>query len=359
MSWRDELRPASFRGVPFEMIDLSGEEGRRFVADETPETDALAPTNDLGRIRPRFRVRAFVVGDDYLDRRDRLLAALNAFGPGELVHPWRGRIRVQVGAVSWAHGPGHGACTVEWDCVLAGGEPLTVVTPIPASQITDQAALASAAALEMYEDAADAGDPLMPDFDGTVVVPELELIESMVGVDAVGRALADTLDDVDDWRRLLAYVQSAVAYAWRSLGTPSGEATAAAVSDAQDAIRLQCLVRVAVLASEATYTSADQAEEAMSEVADEIGGWLGDIDDRELFVALTDLRTALVDTLTASANRLPRKRTINIPVPRPAIVIAFDLYGARRLAAREAEIVELNAIGHPGLVVGDIEVLSR
>lgn len=358
MTWRSELRPASFRGVPFEMIELGGTEGRRFVADETPETDALAPTNDLGRRRPEFRVRAVVIGDDYLDRREALRSALNSFGPGELVHPWRGRLRVQVGDVSWQHDLAHGLCTFEFSCVDAGGEPLSVVTPIPASQVTDQVAVARSAVLAEAGSAAQAGIPLLPDFDGTVAVPELELFELFTGVGFVGGKIS-SLAEVEDFRALLAYILSPVAFAWPSPGSARTEQIVDAVTRTQAAIRYWCLIRVVELVVDESFISADQAEEVMVSVAGAFDEWLPAIGDPSLYTALVDLRSTMVDTLTGVAERLPRSRALTVPEPLPALVLAYDLYGDRRVATREAEIVALNGIGHPGFVSGTLRVLSR
>ena len=124
-------------------------------------------------------------------------------------------------------------------------------------------------------------------------------------------------------------------------------------------MRLPCLIRVVELAIDATYTTAGEAEQAMASLASELTDRMEAIQDLDLYVALSDLRTTLVDALTAIAERLPRERTAMVPLPVPALVVAFDAYGPRRLIAREAELIRLNAIGHPGFVVGDVRVLSR
>lgn len=89
MSWRDQLQKASFRGVPFFVFSGSGEVGRRNVVHEYPLRDTPM-VEDLGRAKRTFSVEAVVVGADYMAQRDALIEALEAFGSGELVHPWRG-----------------------------------------------------------------------------------------------------------------------------------------------------------------------------------------------------------------------------------------------------------------------------
>ncbi len=75
MTWRDQLRPASFRGVPFQvrLADLRG--GRSEVVHEYPQRDRPY-VEDTGREPRTFRVTAYVLGDDYLDQRDRLVEVL-------------------------------------------------------------------------------------------------------------------------------------------------------------------------------------------------------------------------------------------------------------------------------------------
>ncbi len=102
MAWRDELRPGSFRGVPF-LVESSDEKlGRRAVQTEYPGRDEPYP-EDMGRKAWSDSLKVFVLGDDHLQQAARLKAALNEFGPGELVHPYWGTMQVQIGEVSLSH----------------------------------------------------------------------------------------------------------------------------------------------------------------------------------------------------------------------------------------------------------------
>ena len=95
MSWRDEFQPGSFRGAAFrtEGHELSG--GRRLAVHEFPGRDE--PLNeDLGRRARQFSVDCHVVGSDYRASRDALIEALEAAGPGLLIHPWHGQMMLVV-----------------------------------------------------------------------------------------------------------------------------------------------------------------------------------------------------------------------------------------------------------------------
>ncbi len=112
LSWRNNLRPASFRGVPFYTTVTQGAGGRRLVVHEFPERDD-AYTEDLGRKAQRHRVTAFVVGDDYMDQRDALISACQDHPDAALlVHPYLGDLMCRAGQLSWKESQEHGGSAI-------------------------------------------------------------------------------------------------------------------------------------------------------------------------------------------------------------------------------------------------------
>lgn len=102
MAWRDDIRKgtASFRGVPFKTEETEQQVGRRNVTHQFPDRDKPY-AEDLGKQADQFVVTGYVIGEDYLQQRDALIAALQAKGPGELRHPRFGvRDVVVIGHVS-------------------------------------------------------------------------------------------------------------------------------------------------------------------------------------------------------------------------------------------------------------------
>jgi prophage DNA circulation protein len=95
MGWREKYRQASFRGVIFSVKSHSFEGGRRTVTHEFAFRDDPW-TEDIGRKARRFPVEAYVFGENYFTRRDRLLAAFEKKGAGDLIHPYLGKKRVNV-----------------------------------------------------------------------------------------------------------------------------------------------------------------------------------------------------------------------------------------------------------------------
>ncbi|MCY7262719.1 DNA circularization protein [Pseudomonas protegens] len=90
-TWREQLQPASFRGVPFHVESESTPVGRRTQVHEFPQRNKPF-VEDLGEQTRVIKFSAFVVGEDCFFQRDNLLHALNQPGPGTLVHPWYGQM---------------------------------------------------------------------------------------------------------------------------------------------------------------------------------------------------------------------------------------------------------------------------
>lgn len=107
MAWRDDLQGGSFRGVPFYTQHAGGKIGRRVQLVEYPLKDT-PNSEDMGRKARSFSIEAFVLGADYMSARDALIDALEAQGPGELVHPYRGRQNVVVTDASVEESPAEG-----------------------------------------------------------------------------------------------------------------------------------------------------------------------------------------------------------------------------------------------------------
>ncbi len=101
-TWRDDLLPASFRGIKFLIEQATVPVGRKGQLHEYPQRDEPF-FESLGKQSQIHKVSAFVIGDDCFERRDKLLEALEKEGPGELVHPWLGRMQVNVGECDLSH----------------------------------------------------------------------------------------------------------------------------------------------------------------------------------------------------------------------------------------------------------------
>ncbi|MCI3943462.1 hydroxyacid dehydrogenase [Pseudomonas syringae] len=121
-TWRDSLLPASFRGVGFFIEKAVVPVGRKGQLHEFPQRDEPY-FESLGKQSQVHTLTAFIVGRDCFEQRDKLLQALEQEGAGELVHPWLGRMHVQVGQCSVTHNLSEGGL-VRLDLVFYPANPL-------------------------------------------------------------------------------------------------------------------------------------------------------------------------------------------------------------------------------------------
>lgn len=95
MSFFENLRPASYKGVPFKVQSAEDQLGRVTVIHKFPLRDKDY-VEDLGRSARSISITAFVVGPDFAAERDALIKALEDKGPGTLIHPWLGEFLVSL-----------------------------------------------------------------------------------------------------------------------------------------------------------------------------------------------------------------------------------------------------------------------
>lgn len=150
MTWRDTLLPASFRGVPFEVEGHEHETGRRVAEHEYPNKDR-GFGEDMGRRLRRYRVDAFLLGDDYPARRDALLDACEKPGPGTLVHPFLGEHTVNCRGVAERETARKGRlCRLELDFVEHGRADRPVARPDTGAALESGAASARQAIARQF-----------------------------------------------------------------------------------------------------------------------------------------------------------------------------------------------------------------
>lgn len=93
MSWSETLLDASYRGVPLGVMAESMEGERELAQHGVPYRDG-DDVEDLGRKARPFSFTVVVFGTNYEIELQKLLAALDTRGPGELIHPIYGRLDV-------------------------------------------------------------------------------------------------------------------------------------------------------------------------------------------------------------------------------------------------------------------------
>ena len=160
VAWLDQLLPASFRGVAFQVDTIEHQAGDNVVLREYPFQD-LPTVFRMGDGVEEIKFAAYVIGDDYTDQREQLRAVLT--GEGVLIHPTAGSIRVfVVGKYTVKENPTAEGGMARFDLTFARAEtrryPAGVAnTPKVA---TDKATEAKAASVDAFASAFDlAGKP--------------------------------------------------------------------------------------------------------------------------------------------------------------------------------------------------------
>lgn len=394
MSWRDEMRDASFRGKPFfvEEHELSG--GRRTQVTEYPLRDDPA-TEDLGRKAHRFTFQAFVIGQDYMAARDALLDALDEAGPGELVHPYYGTRSVAI--LEWSVRESTrkgGMATFTISCVQAGKTVLPARS-VDTALVVQQASstLTETASTEFVEtwdvsgpewvrlDALSAVDQALDAISGAMDMTTMPFDMANSALAEVASLKADGLsvlnipnllanrimgiiddlfDLVDFDIDVMSVFRSLFSFSASTRAASSTRSTVGARSAANSSALSQ-LVSLAVLASAATTSSSmdfstfEDALAVRSDLVDAVETASAQASD-PVYAALSALRVAVVQDF-ASRAALPRITSYQPVETLPALVVAYDIYGD---ATQADQICSRNKVRHPGAIPGGsvLEVLT-
>lgn len=402
MTWREDLGRAqidgqrrigaSFRGVPFYVSTSERSGGRRGPVHEFPARD-LPSFDDQGETQNAYPVEGYVVGDDYLQARDALIAALRAPGVGELQHPYHGVL--QVVCKTWS----------VRESVRDGGRATFTIGFVRAEQLVEPAP--SVVPVELARAAADAaesavGAQLVATYSVEGLAPSYiesaeRVVEQIGG--AISKALAPLLQVAEDLARMRLRVSGLIAESAGYARAPQAafEAVVGAIEDTADlgldgvdallamagfsaaitdggqetplrqlerenVVALEEMFRgVAITAAvraaiEITYDSYDRAVAVQRRILDAIDALSENAQD-DLFGQLSQLRADVTRAIPDETARLPRIVPHAITISAPSIVVTYDLYGNQ---TREGDLVARNSIENPMFVPGgeSLEVLS-
>ncbi|MCX8574516.1 MULTISPECIES: DNA circularization protein [unclassified Gilliamella] len=153
MNWLNNLLPASFRGVPFQVSGTSSEFGRRNQTHEYPFRD-VPYTEDLGRSARKNKIDAFVVGDDHKEQAEKLVEAIEEEGAGTLIHPILGELNVNiVGTATVSNSVENGRMSVISFSFVEAGELIFPDSSVATDDVVDENAdNVDQALLDAFED---------------------------------------------------------------------------------------------------------------------------------------------------------------------------------------------------------------
>jgi len=383
MRWQDQMQKGSFRGVPFRCKSREKEGGRRVARHEYPGRDEPW-AEDLGRKANTDRLELHIIGADYMAGRDAMLAALDQYGPGLLVHPWDGQKQIQVETYNLRESSREGGMAIfTLTFTEAGKQQFPSATADTASAVDAAADSAVAASVDDFSNTFDViGKPgwvadeavavmgkAADAIDAAAAIPAIPseitgfygALTSLQGsLNALVRKPADLGNGMASIIGGIGKVFSDPVPALRKLTsfgddlntppstTPARKAQAANQSASIALTKRVALIEEARLSASTTPESSSAAMAKRSDLADRLEAEAETAPDA-VYLALVDLRVAVVRDLTDRAAQLPKVSSHTPKATLPAVVIAHRIYGD---AGRADELVARNNIRHPGFVPG-------
>jgi prophage DNA circulation protein len=349
---------------------------------------------DMGGQSKGYRFAAYVLGDDYMEKRDALAAALGQSGPGRLVHPYYGEIDVQMGNCSALQAVEEGGvCRFSIECYRAGqaraNPRVSVDTRVRVELSAEQldAVIAETAGVQI--DVSNAPNFVLEDATRIVQLATQRISDLSRQIlslpDAAGelaRALyglagsAGTL--ILTPAVLAAEVSNALRLVVAAAGTPRAafellmeltgfrddEPAAPSTTpnrqrQAENQVGLVQLVRqvaysqACVASAQMDYTSYDDARsvrDRLMSVADELTE--ADVDDA-VYAAMTGLRAVVAQDIGTRGADLARLVKLQLLDSVPALALSWTLYSD---ATRADELVARNALRDPFFVPAGVQL---
>ncbi len=377
------MGPARFRNVPFHVDESERSGGRRTAKHEFPLRDEPY-VEDLGRTSRDFRVNGYVLGDDYLARRNALIAALETAGPGELVHPYHGSVRVicEHFTVSESSRDG-GIARFSIAFVQTAAQPLfPSAVPDGSARVRASVVVARRAAaaefsrkfqpgalLDSASDALRAATLRVNNVLATIAsgpqqqaAMQRRIDNLLASVTTLVGKPGDLLAEIEDLFGSLSGDAAERSYAFDAGGrppetTPARRQERANFDALRELIKRFAVLRAAELAPVVAHPSYDEAIAARDSITAKLDEQMEAAGD-ESYGALVQLRADLVKAVPAEGANLARLLSIMPATTVPSLVLAHQLYGD---VSMESSLVARNRLRHPGFVVGGrtIEALSR
>lgn len=398
MSWREQLQPASFRGVRFEVIGASGTFGRRTVLHEFPFKD-VPLAEDLGRRAREIHVEGMILGADYRGGRDALIEACEQAGSAKLVHPYLGELTVSVtdsGLTIDETTDQGGMCRISFNCVETGEARFPTAQPATQDLVAMRADEGLLASLQQFptrfslDNLPSWAQQLSIDR-ATGFLDRVRSAISPVASAAGSRGLVASLIDafspsvstsLRSGTRFIEQAQQIVqsirtgfepASAYSVLGsladfgagefhlpatTPTRQRDATNRDALVETLRTTVAIERARAVSQMEFADYREAETVRDSALDQIDLVADATSDDVLFESLVSLRAAVVRDVNARGANLARVVSVTPVATMPALVLAYNLY---QDASREAEIVSRNRTLRPGFVAaaGALEVLTN
>ena len=396
MGWKDSLRKASFRGVPFHVSTSEFETGRRVIDYEYPERD-VPGSEDNGRKKRSWDIEGYVIGEDYFSLRDALIKACEDENtPGELIHPFYGELQVR------SH-----TCRVR-ESMTADGRMATFsihfgeagLVADPSSTVDAKSSILAAAkdakekssskfakafsvanqpgyvldkAQAKINKAASAleNSPVkgaaqgIADFGYKIRNLKSTSAALMQSPDQLASFLGDSISGVQEvsGTKGESYKTFAVLATFGTNDktdyseTDTGEVEKKNDDALNNFMQEQAIINSVETVIENNFDSFQDADNEKDFILDNFDRIIENNNDDELYVSLSNLRAIFISNFPLDGEDLPNIVKIKTTSTIPSLVLAYQYYGDAR---RESEIVKRNKISNPAFIPGgaELEVLN-
>lgn len=366
--WKQKLRSASFRGVPFHVQDSSGDlAGRRSALHEYPGRDD-AYSEDMGRKARNFSLTAYVIGADYMAQRDKLIEACAKAGSATLVHPTLGSITALCTGCKVSEGKDGRMATFALTFDEDAGNTQPSAKADTAAAVLTQADVYEKTATNVF--VTQYKTEKLPGWASGELADTASKVQKIVGkagsTDWNHLSATDLASNISSATSELDFVKSSqVATELSEVGTKVtqselGSKVMSLASDMTNYARRSGLAQAAKKITAIDFSNRNDAINGFKTFDSLIETELAQSSlkgEDNLFFGAQDLRAAVAkDVSTRSAN-LPALQTVTTKATEPALVAAYRHAGSAKQAL---DLVARNKEKHPGFISGGtiIEVLE-
>ena len=386
MSWKDRLREGSYKGVKFETTEHVLKTGRRGQNNDYPQRNQNY-FEELGKKTRKYTIDAFVLGDDYFERRDALLEAVESDDPGTLVHPYLGNYEVVCEECELRETITEGRMATFRLSFTEKGQKLN-----PSKSVDTQAkvrdasdVLKQATIISFSDNYSVTGLPgFVPKTTAQAVEEWVDTIsQNALPFESITSQLSYLKSNASTIVRNPSLLASSIVditsdagvegvpvaqfgeYTFDTSGIP--DTTTTRQRQTQNMGLFSALVRRSSIAAEAVqvskakFTSVDDALLQVSGLADKIETEINFPEaqsDSAIYRSLINLRASALEDANSRSGGLPRVKKISYPAVTSSLVAAYELYED---ASRHKEITAWNNINHPSFMPPNtsLEVLSK
>lgn len=409
-----QLRPVSYRGVPFAVLEGDASFGRRNAIHTYPFRDG-AWIEDLGKQARRVTLIGFVVGDDAIAQRNRLIQAVETPGNGELVHATLGRMTVNVLEFStherWDKGrmfevrlvcmtsvpriwPAAAASTTDAVTTAASGLSLSSIGAFISNigsalqygaTVAEQAvatvqkwaktaltiAQAASSAYHLIAGAVSGPGSLLSGFSlalsqltssgNTALSDAAQVGDSTTATtfaQSAQTSVADAVASAGGSKQQIAAASQLAGYT--APVSVTGIPQAGSVGADQTALlyRRAAVAQMAIAVSSYQPASSDEATTIRGQLLDVIDAAIleaGNAGDDDVYASLITLKTASIQDLAAKSTGLPSMINYSFQATLPAVVLAQRLY---QDSTRADELAQSADAIHPAFMPRTFKALS-